>query len=161
MSQTVEGTHTTAVGEVRRHHRHRTGVRTDPGAPQPAMSERSRRTLVPVVFLMAVAAIMIAAAGYVFLGEKGIAVSPLLWKVAVDLCRVVTDLFGILAIVSVVTGRRSGSSRDGTFGSAACGALLIAAAVAGLGLVIVITGLSGLALLYAGGAGAVEAFRAS
>ncbi len=124
-------------------------------------SERSLRTLVPIVVLMALALIMIAAPVYVFLGEKKIDVSPSLWNVALDLCRVVTGLSGILAIVSVVTDGRSGSSGDGTIGSLACGAALIAAGVAGLGLVIVITGLGGLALLCVGGVGALEAFRTS
>jgi hypothetical protein len=125
------------------------------------MSKRSRRTLAPMVLLMAVALIMIAAPVYVLLGEKGIAVSPSLWNVAVDLCRVVTGLFGLLTIVSVVPRRGSGSSGDGTFGSLVSGVVLIAASVVGVGLVIVITGLGGLALLYAGGAVGVQAFRAS
>ncbi|HJS96271.1 MAG TPA: hypothetical protein VJ741_18545 [Solirubrobacteraceae bacterium] len=110
---------------------------------------------------MAVGLIMIAASVYVLLGEKKIDVSPSLWRVSLDLCRVVTGLFGILVIVSVVTERRSGSRDGGTFRSVACGAAFIAAAVAGLGLVIAITGLGGFALLYGGGAFFVDEFRAS
>ena len=56
-------------------------------------------------------------------------------------------------------GRRPEANRDGAFGSVVAGVVLIAAAVAGLGFVIVMTGLGGLALLYAGGSVAVGAFR--
>lgn len=150
MSQAVEGTHTTAVGKARRHRRHRTPVR--------AMGGRNRRNLAVALLLMAVALIMIAAAIYTFLGEK-VAVSPSLWKAAAVLCRVTAGLFGLLAIVSTVTGRRTESGRDGFFGSIVTGVVLIAAAVAGLGLVTVMTGIGGLVLLYAGGAVAVDAFR--
>jgi hypothetical protein len=114
-----------------------------------------------MALLMDVGLIMIAAPVYVFLGEKKIDVSPSLWSVALDLCRVVTGLFGIVAIVSVVTERRAGSRGGGTVGSVACGAALIAAAVAGLGIVIVLTGLAGVALLYVAGAVVIDAFRAS
>ena len=125
------------------------------------MSKRSRRSLAPMILLMAVALIMLAAPVYVLLGEKGIAVSPSFWKLAVDLCRGITGLFGILTIVSVVPGRRSGPSGEGALGSLVAGALLIVAAIADLGLTIVITGLAGLGLLFAGGAVVVEAFRAT
>lgn len=161
MSQANEAIHSAAVGGTRPHRRRWTRVRTDAGAHQWAVSWRSCRILVAVVLLIAVALIMIAAPVYVFLGEKKIVVSPALWSVALDVCRVVTGLFGMLGIVSVVTERRSGSSGDGALGSVAGGAVLIVAAVAGLGLVIVITFLGGLVLLVAGGAVAVEAFRAS
>jgi hypothetical protein len=109
--------------------------------------------------LMVVGTVMLAAPVYVLLGEKGIDVSPSLWNTAVGFCRVVTGLFGLLTIVSTVTGRGSEPNRDGAVGSVAAGVVLIAAAVAGLGFVIVITGLGGLALLYAGGSVAVGAFR--
>jgi hypothetical protein len=49
-----------------------------------------------------------------------------------------------------VTGRRLGSSRDDILGSIAAGVIFIGAAIAGLRLVIVITGLGGLAVLCAG-----------
>src|SRR5262249_44708351 len=94
-------------------------------------------------------------------GEKTIYVSPSLWSVAFDVCRVFTGLSGILAIVGVVTDRRSGSRGDGDFGCLAGAAAVIAAAVAGLGIVIAMTGLAGVGLLYAGGAGVVESLRAS
>jgi hypothetical protein len=119
----------------------------------------STRPLVSMALLMALALIMIAAPVYVFLGEKRIDVSPSLWHAALDLCRAVTALFGILPIVSVLPARRPRSGDGGTFGSAAGGAALIAAAVAGWGLVLVITGLGGLALLCGGGAVAFEELR--
>jgi hypothetical protein len=112
-----------------------------------------------VTLLMVVALTMLAAPVYTLLGEKGISVSRALWNIAAALCRAVTGLFGLLAVVSVVTGRRSGSSRDDIFGSIAAGVVLIGAAIAGLRLVIVITGLGGLALLFAGGHMAVAAVR--
>jgi hypothetical protein len=124
------------------------------------LAGRHRRTMTATtLLLMAVGAVMLAAPVYVLLGEKGIDVSPFLWNTAVAFCRVVAGLFGLLAIVLTVTGRGSESNRDGPFGSVVAGVLLIAAAVAGLGFVIVMTGLGGLALLYAGGAVAVGAFR--
>ena len=159
MSQAVEGTHTTPVGKAGRHHRHRTRVRIDQGAHDSAMSGRDCRSLARTASLMAVALIMAAAPVYVLLGEKAIAVSPPLWNLALDLCRITTGLFGLLAVVSTVTGRGADSSRHDTFGSIVAGVVFIAAAVAGLGLVIVVTGLAGLALLYAGGVAAVDACR--
>jgi hypothetical protein len=147
MSQAVEATHTATVAEAGTHDTHRTigGL----------------RALVPLALLMTAGLIMTAASVYVFLGEKKINVSPSLWMAALDLCRVVTGLYGIFAIVSVVTERRSGSRGGNTFGSVVCGAALIAAAVAGLGLVMVITGLGGITLLFAGGFVVVEALRVS
>ena len=161
MSQSVNGIHTTAIDDARRHGRHRTRVRSGPGAPRRAMTGLRRGSLAPTVLLIAAALIMIATPVYVTMGEKGIAVSPSLWKVAIDFCRVVTGLVGLLTIGSAVNERRSVSSGDGTLGSLAGGVVLIAAAVAGLGLVIVMTGLIGLGLLFAGGAVAVDAFRPS
>jgi MFS family permease len=118
-----------------------------------------RRTMTATTLLMAVGATMVAAPVYVLLGEKGIDVSPSLWTTALAFCRAVTGLFGLLAIVSTVTGRGSRPKRDDAFRSVVAGVLFIAAAVAGLGLVIVITGLAGLVLLFASGAGVVGAFR--
>lgn len=161
MSQAVEDTHAIASGDARGHRTHRTRVRPGSGARRLAMSRLRRSTLTPIVLLTAVALIMIAAPVYVFLGEKGIAVSSLLWTVALDFCRGLTGLFGLLAIVSAVPRRRSESRGNGILGSVATGVVLIAAAAAGLGLVIVITGLTGLGLLYAGGVVAVDAFRSS
>jgi hypothetical protein len=160
MFQADEGTHITTIGEARPHHRHWMRVRTDSGARQWAVSRHSRRTFAAMVFLVAVALILIAAPVCVFLGEKTNAVSPSLWSVADDVCRVVAGLFGILGIVLVVAERRSGSSGGGDLRTVAGGAALIAAAAAGLGIVIVVTGLGGLAFLYAGGVLAVECFRA-
>ncbi len=123
------------------------------------MSGRNPRTVGAMTLLIAVALTMVAAPVYVLLGTKGIGMSSSLWTIAVALCRVVTGLFGLLAIVSAVTRRGSRPSRDNTLGSVASGVVLIAAAVAGLGLVIVITGFAGLVLLYAGGAQAVDALH--
>jgi hypothetical protein len=123
------------------------------------MSGRSRPTVAPMGLLMAAAVTMLAAPVYAFLGEKGIDVSPQVWNIAVAFCRVITGVLGLLAIVSAVTGRRSASSRRDTFGSIAGGVVFIAAAIAGLGLVLVITGVVGFGLLCVGGAAAVNAFR--
>lgn len=125
------------------------------------LARRNRRTMTVTMLLTAVGAAMLAASVYVLLGEKGIDVSPFRWSAAVDFCRAVTGLFGLLAIMSTVTRRGSGSNRDGKFRSVVAGVLFIAAGVAGFGLVIVITGLAGLGLLYAGGGAAVGAFRSA
>lgn len=159
MSQAVGGTHTTAVDTTGRLRGNRTRVRRSRGARESAMSGRDWHSLAWMAALMPVAMVMIAASVYVVLGEKGIAGSPSLWSLALDLCRVVTGLFGLFVLVSVVPGRGSDSSRQDIFGSIAGGVVFIAAAVAGLGLVIVVTGLGGLVLLYASGAVAVDAFR--
>jgi hypothetical protein len=159
MSRAVEGTHTTAVDTAGRQHGDRARVPRGRGARESAMSGRDRRSLAWIAALMPVAMVMITAPVYVVLGEKGIAGSPSLWNVALDLCRVVTGLFGLFVLASVVPGRGSDSSRQDIFSSIAAGAVFIAAAVAGLGLVIVVTGLGGLVLVYAGGAVAVDAFR--
>jgi hypothetical protein len=119
----------------------------------------NRRTMSVTTLLMASGAAMLAASVCVLLGEKGIDVSPSVWHTAVAFCRVVTGLVGLLMIGSAVTGRGSGSNRDGAFGSVVAGVLCVAAAVAGVGLVIVITGLGGLVLLFAGGAVAIGVFR--
>jgi hypothetical protein len=119
------------------------------------MSGRNRRALAPIGLLMAAALTMLAAPEYAFLGENGIDVSPAVWNIAVAFCRVITGVLGLLAIVSAVTGRRSASSRRDTFGSIAGGVVLIAAAIAGLELVLVITGVVGFGLLCVGGAAAV------
>lgn len=147
MSQALEATHTATVAEAGTHDTHRT--------------IGGRRALVPLALLMIAGLIMTAASVYVFLGEKKIDVSPSLWMAALDLCRVVTGLFGIFVIVSVVTERRSGSRGGDTFRTLACGAALIAAAAAGLGLVIVVTGLGGITLMFAGGVVVVDALRVS
>lgn len=160
MPQVVEGTHTTAVDTAGRRHGNRTRVRRGRGARDSAMGGRDWRSVAWMASLMPVAVVMIAASVYVVLGEKGIAGSPSLWNLAVNVCRVVTGVFGLLVLVSVVPGRGSDSSRQDIFGSLAGGAVFIAAAVAALGLVIVVTGLGGLVLLYASGAVAVDAFRA-
>lgn len=159
MSQAVEGTHTTPVGTTGRHRWHRTRVRTDRGTHESAMSGRDRGSVAWIAALLAVATIMIAAPACVILGEKGVAVSPSLLNLAVDLCRLVTGLFGLLVLVSAVTGRGSDSSRQEAFRSIVGGVAFIAAAIAALGLVIVVTGLGGLALLYAGAALAADALR--
>jgi hypothetical protein len=124
------------------------------------MSRRDRRSLTWMAALMPVAMVMIAAPVYVVLGEKGIADSPSLWNLALDLCRVVTGLFGLIVLVPVAPGRGSDSSRQDIVGSIAGGVVFIAAAVAGLGLVIVVTGLGGVVLLYASGAVVRDAFVA-
>lgn len=159
MFHAIEGTHTTAVVKARRHHGHPTRVRTDQGALERAASGRDLRGLALTAALMAVALVMTAAPVCVILGEKGVAVSPSLWNVAVDLCRIITGLFGLLAVISSVRGRGSDSSRHDTLGSIASGAVLVVAAVAGLGLVIVITGLTGVVLLYVSGVAVADAFR--
>jgi hypothetical protein len=159
MSQAVKGTHTAAVGTTGRHRWRRTRVRTDRGGHESAMSGRDRGSVASTALLLAVATIMIAAPACVILGEKGIAVSPSLWNLAVDLCRGITGLFGLLVLVSAVTELGADSSRQDTFGSIVGGVAFIAAAITGLGLVIVVTGLGGLALLYAGVAVAVDAVR--
>jgi hypothetical protein len=123
------------------------------------MRAYSRRTLASTSLLMASGLIMLAAAVYVLLGEQAISAPPALWNVAAAVCRAVTGLFGLLAIVSTLTARASESSRHDTISSVASGVVFIAAAVVGLRLVIVITGLGGLALLFAGGTVAVDAFR--
>lgn len=110
---------------------------------------------------MVVGLTLLAAAVYVVLGEKDTSVSPSLWNVAVVLCRVITGLIGLLAIAPAVVRRGAGSSRDYTLGSVATAVVLIAAAVVGLRLVIVITGLGGIGLLYAAGATAVAASRST
>jgi hypothetical protein len=161
MSQADENTHTATVAEAQPQHAHRTLVRANPSAPHRLMSKRSCRTEVRLALLMAFALVMIAAPVYVFLGEKKIDVSPSLWSAALDFCRVVTGLFGIIGIVSVVTERRSGARGDGLVGSVAGGAALIGAAVVGLGLVIVVTALGGAVLLYGAGAIVAGEFRAS
>jgi hypothetical protein len=120
---------------------------------------RNRRSLRLVILLMTAGLAMLAAAVCVVLGEKGLGVSESLWRVAVDVCRVVTGLLGLLVIQSVAAGRRSQASRRDTFWTVVSGVVFLVAAVAGLRLVIVITGFGGLVLLYAGGAVAVEAFR--
>lgn len=159
MSQAVESTHTTAVDTTERQHGNRTRVRRGRGLRESAMSGGDRRSLAWMAALMPVAMVMIAAPVYVVLGEKGIAGSPSLWNIALDMCRVVTGLFGLFVLVSVVSGRGSDSSREDIFGSIAGVVVFIAAAVVGLGLVIVVTGFGGLVLLYASGAVAVDAFR--
>ena len=159
MSQAVEGTHTTAVGRTRRHRRRRTRVRSGRGAHQWVMSGRDRRGLALIVSLLAVGLVMIAAPICVVLGEKAIVVSPSLWNLSVDSCRVITGLVGLFVLVSAVSARGADDSRHGTFGSIVGGVVLIAGAVAGLGLVIAVTGLGGLAFLYAGGGLAVDALR--
>jgi hypothetical protein len=108
---------------------------------------------------MVVGLTMLAAAVYVVLGEKDAGVSPSLWNVAAVLCRVITGLFGLLAIAPAVVRRGAGSTRDDTLGSVATAVVLIASAVVGLRLVIVITGLGGIGLLYAAGATALNASR--
>ncbi|MGN6871932.1 MAG: hypothetical protein ACTHMY_26370 [Solirubrobacteraceae bacterium] len=123
------------------------------------MSGRDRRGLALIASLLAIGMVMIAAPICVILGEKAIVVSPALWNLSADVCRVITGLVGLFVLVSAVRGRGSDSSRHDTFGSIVGGVVLIAGAVAGLGLVIVVTGLGGLAFLYAGGALAVDAFR--
>ncbi len=120
---------------------------------------RDRLRLPRVTLLMAAGLAMVAAAVCVVLGEKGVGLSESLWNVAVDVCRVVTGLLGLLVIKPVVPGRRSKESRHDTFWTVVSGGVFIAAAVVGLRLVIAITALGGLVLLYAGGAEAVEAFR--
>lgn len=120
---------------------------------------RNRRSLRLVILLMAAGLAMLAAAVCVVLGEKGLGVSESLWSVAVDVCRVVTGLLGLLVIKGAVPGRHSEASRHDTFWAVASGLLFIGAALAGFRLVIVMTGLGGLVLLYAGGAEAVDAFR--
>ena len=159
MSQAVEGTHSTAVSKARRHHRHPTLARTDQRAHEFAASSRDGRSLAGTASLMAVALIMTAAPVYVLLAVKGIADAPPLWNLALDLCRVITALFGLLAIVSTVPGRSAGSSCQDILGSIIAGVVFIAAAVVGLGLVLVVTGLAGLALLYASAVAAADAFR--
>ncbi|HET6866696.1 MAG TPA: hypothetical protein VFH80_12335 [Solirubrobacteraceae bacterium] len=123
------------------------------------MSGRDGRGLALIVSLLAVGLVMIAAPICVFLGEKVIVVSPSLWNLALDLCRVITGLVGLFVLGSALSGRGADSSRHDTFGSIVGGVVLIAGAVLGLGLVIVVTGLGGLVFLYAGGALAVDAFR--
>jgi hypothetical protein len=120
---------------------------------------RDRLRLLRVILLIAAGLSMVAASVLVLLGEKGVGPSESLWNVAVDLCRVVTGLLGLLAIKSAVPERRAESSRQDTFWTVVSGVVFIAAAVAGLRLVIVMTGLAGLVLIYAGGALAVDAFR--
>ena len=120
---------------------------------------RDRLRFPRVTVLMAAGLAMIAAAVCVILGEKGVGVSESLWTVAVDVCRVVTGLLGLLVIKGAVPGRHSEASRHDTFWAVASGLLFIGAALAGFRLVIVMTGLGGLVLLYAGGAEAVDAFR--
>lgn len=117
---------------------------------------RNRRSLRLVILLMAAGLAMLAAAVCVVLGEKGLGVSESLWSVAVDVCRVVTGLLGLLVIKSVAPGRRSEASWRDTFWTVVSGLVFIVAAVAGLRLVIAITGFGGLLLLYAGGAAAVH-----
>ena len=105
------------------------------------MRGRNGRTLAATILLMVTGVTLLAAAVYVVLGEKEGGVSPSLWNVAVVLCRVITGLFGLLAIAPAVVGRGAGSSRDETLGAVTTAVILIAAAVVGLRLVIVITGL--------------------
>jgi hypothetical protein len=119
----------------------------------------SRRGLPLGTVLIAAGLTMVAAAVLVVLGQKGVVISESLWNVAVDVCRVVTGLVGLLAVESAVLGRGSESSRGDTFWNVVIGVVFIAAAVAGLRFVIVMTGLVGLVPLYAGGALAVDAFR--
>ena len=159
MSQAVEGTQTTAVDATGRQHGNWPRVRRGRGAREAAMSGRDRRSLAWMTALMPVAMVMIAAPVYVELGEKGIAGSPSLWNLALDLCRVVTGLFGLFVLVAVVPGGGSDSNRQDIFRSIAGGVVSIAAAVAGLGLVVVVTGLGGLVLLYASGAVALDELR--
>lgn len=159
MSQAVEGTHTTAVGRTRRHRRGRTRVRSDRGAHQWVMGGRDVRGLALIASLLAGGLVMIAAPICVQLGEKASVVSPSLWNLSVDSCRVITGLVGLFVLVSAVRGRGADYSDHGTFGSIVVGVVLMAGAVAGLGLVIVVTGLGGLMLLYAGGTLAVDALR--
>lgn len=101
MSQAVEGTYTTAVDTTGRQHGNRTRVRRGRRARESAMSARDRRSLVWMAALMPVAMVMIAAPVYVVLGEKGIAGSPSLWNLALDVCRVITGLFGLFVLGSV------------------------------------------------------------
>jgi hypothetical protein len=85
------------------------------------LTGHSRRTMTATTLLMAVRATMVAAPVYVLLGEKGIDVSPSLWNTSLAFCRAVTGLFGLLAIVSTVTGRGSRPKRDDAFRSVVAG----------------------------------------
>jgi len=120
---------------------------------------RNRPTWPLVTSLMATGLAMFAAAVCVVLGEEGVRLSEPLWNVSVDVCRAVTGLLGLLMIKSLASGRRLESSRMDTFWTVVSGVLFIVAAVVGLGLVIVMTGVVGLVLLYAGGTVAVEEVR--
>ena len=77
---------------------------------------RNRRSLRLVILLMAAGLAMLAAAVCVVLGEKGLFVSEPLWSVAVDVCRAVTGLLGLLVISLWHPGgarRRAGATRSG------------------------------------------------
>lgn len=67
---------------------------------------RDRLRFPRVTVLMAAGLAMVAAAVCVVLGEKGVGLSESLWNVALDVCRVVTGLLGLL-----VVRRRSPSRR--------------------------------------------------
>lgn len=103
----------------------------------------------PVMFLLAGLG-MISAVVIVILGEKTSGISLPVWNVALIACQGVTGLLGLRVLVSSLIARGSKSSLRERLSTMATGGVLVAAAVAGVGLVLVVTGLFGLRLTLTG-----------
>ena len=109
----------------------------------------SRSGLSVLVLLVAMG--VTASALIVFLAEKGVRISDSVGLVALRVCQVTTGMLGLAVFVGAVLGalRPPRGPFGQTVGAFFVSLLFVGAAVAGLGLVIVLTGLVGLGVLWA------------